>query len=402
MKLAWRNLWRNKRRTLITVASVFFGVLLSTFMTSMQEGTYSKMIDNVVSFYSGYIQIHHPGYWENKTIDYTFAPDDTLEQALKSNPAIKSFIPRLESFTLMSYKDNTKGAALIGIDPEKENQMSRLSTWIEKGSYLKAGDNGILLCINLAKNLGITLGDTLVLFSQGYHGVTAAGLFPVRGILKFPAPTMNNLGGYIDIQAARDFFSVPGGCTSLVLMTHDYSIVGQLKRRLAEQLGKKYEIMTWDEMDPVTRNMIDADRAGAYIAKGILYALIGFGIFGTVIMMIAERRKEMGIMIAIGMQKGTLGKVLFYETLLVGLTGVMAGFIVSFPFIWYLVYHPVPITGKAAEAYVQLGFEPAMYFSAQWFVFARQLLIVFLLTLVVYLYPLLRIFRLKLIKALHS
>ncbi len=103
-------------------------------MTSMQEGTYSKMIDNVVGFYSGYIQIHHPEYWDNKTIDYTFAPNDSLYQVIKNNPSVTSYVPGLESFTLMSYGNNTKGAALIGIDPEKENTMTNLSHWIEKGN----------------------------------------------------------------------------------------------------------------------------------------------------------------------------------------------------------------------------------------------------------------------------
>ncbi len=400
--LAWRNIWRNKRRTLITVASIFFGVLLSTFMTSMQEGTYSKMIDNVVGFYSGYIQIHHPEYWENKTIDYTFASTDSLENVLKNNPSVTSFVPRLESFSLMSFKTNTKGAALIGIDPEKENKMTNLSHWIEKGTYLKPGDKGILLAVNLAKNLGVEVGDTLVLISQGYHGISAAALFPVRGILKFPAPAMNSLGGYIDIHAAQDFFSVPNKYTSLVLMVDDYGKVNQIKHKLKIDLGKKYEIMSWDEMDPVTKNMIDADRSGAYITKGILYALVGFGIFGTVIMMMAERRKEMGIMIAIGMQKSRLSIILFYETTLLGLVGVFAGFAVSLPLIIYLVFHPVPITGEMAKAYEQFGFEPAMYFSAQWFVFARQVLIIFIITMTVYIYPLVKTYKLKLINALHS
>ncbi len=402
LTLAWRNIWRNKRRTLITVASIFFGVLLSSFMTSMQEGTYSKMIDNVVGFYSGYIQIHHPEYWDNKTIDYTFAPNDTLKKVISEMPAVTSYVPRLESFSLMSYKNNTKGAALIGIDPEKETKMTNLAHWIVKGEYLKPGDKGILLAVNLARNLDVDVGDTLVLMSQGYHGATAAALFPVRGILKFPAPTMNNLGGYIDLQAAQDFFSVPGKITSLVLMVNDYSNVYPAKNHLVSKLGKKYEIMTWDEMDPVTKNMIEADRSGAYITKGILYVLVGFGIFSTVIMMLAERRKEMGIMVAIGMQKSRLSKILFYETTLLGLVGVIAGFVVAFPLILYLVYHPIPITGEAAKAYEQFGFEAVMFFSAKWFIFARQLVIVFVLTMLVYLYPLVKTLNLKLTKALHA
>jgi ABC-type lipoprotein release transport system permease subunit len=387
---------------LITAASIFFGVLLSTFMTSMQEGTYSRMIDNVVGFYSGYIQIHHLEYWDNKSIDYSFAPTDSLTEVLDENPAVTSYVPRLESFSLMSYENNTKGAAVIGIDPEKEDQMTNISNWIEKGSYLKSGDKGILLAVNLAKTLGVDVNDTLVLISQGYHGVSAAALFPVRGILKFPSPAMNNLGGYIDIKEAQDFFSVPGKLTSLVIMIDDYAKVNQTKHQLVNELGDQYEIMAWDEMDPVTKNMIDADRSGAYISKGILYALVGFGIFGTVIMMMAERRKEMGIMIAIGMQKSRLSKILFYETILIGLVGVLAGFVISFPLILYLGYHPIPLSGEAAKAYEQFGFEAAMYFSAQWFVFARQVLVIFIITMVVYLYPLVKTYKLKLTKAIHS
>ena len=401
-KLAWRNIWRNRKRTVITVASVFFGVLLSTFMTSMQEGTYSKMIDNVVSSYSGYIQVHHQEYWDNKTIDYSFTPSDSLIEALEKNPQITSFVPRLESFALLSYGSNTKGGALIGVDPVKENNMSNLSQWVIEGNYLKPGDDGILLAVNLAKNLNVGVNDTLVLISQGYHGSTAAALFPVRGILKFPSPTMNNMGGYIDLKNAQNFFSVPDQYSSLVLMVTDYSEVNKQKHLLQNEFKDQYEIMTWDEMDPLTKNMIDADRSGAYITKGILYALVGFGIFGTVIMMMAERRKEMGIMIAIGMQKKRLSSILFFEIALIGFIGVLVGFAVSLPFISYFVYHPIPLTGESAKAYEEFGFEPAMYFSAQWFIFARQVLIIFIITLLVYLYPLAKTYGMKLTKALHA
>ncbi|WP_163708256.1 ABC transporter permease [Mangrovibacterium lignilyticum] len=402
LTLAWRNIWRNRKRTIITAASVFFGVLLSTFMTSMQEGTYSKMIDNVVSFYSGYIQIHQNDYWENKTIDYCFTPGNSLLETLKNTPDIVFHVPRLESFTLMSHGNNTKGAALIGIDPPKENHLSKLSHWVVEGNYLKPGDDGILLAVNLAKNLGVEVNDTLVLISQGYHGASAAALFPVRGILKFPSPAMNNMGGYIDLKTAQNFFSVPNQYSSLVLMVSDYSEVNRVKHSLKRDLADSYEIMSWDEMDPLTKNMIDADRSGAYITKGILYTLVGFGIFGTVIMMMAERRKEMGIMVAIGMQRSQLSAILFIETALIGLIGVLAGFAISLPLISYLVFHPIPLTGEAAKAYEEFGFEAAMYFSVQWFIFARQVLIIFILTLVIYVYPLVKTYGMKLTRALHA
>ena len=317
-------------------------------MTSMQEGVYSKMIDNVVSFYTGYIQVHHPEYWDDKTIENTFVPSSDVVNVLESDENVDGIVPRLESFALMSFGENTKGSALIGIEPERENSMTGLKNWIKEGEYLNNGDDGILLAVNLAENIGVKVGDTLVLISQGYHGMSAAGLFPVKGILKFPSPQLNNLGGYVDIKAAQKFFSAPDRLTSLVIMVKEYTGVNQTRQRLQLAVGDKLKLKTWDEIDPWTKNMIDADRAQGVVTKGILYLLVGFGIFGTIIMMVAERRKEMGIMVALGMQRYRLSKILFYETLLIGLLGVIIGFVGSVPLINYFVYNPIPIKGETA------------------------------------------------------
>ena len=289
IKLAWRNIWRNKRRTLITTASIFFGVILSALMTAMQEGTYSKMIENVVRFYSGYLQVQHPEYWENRTLDYMVTPTDSLYKTIEAANITQAF-PRLESFTLISSGNHTKGAALIGIDAPEEDRLTGLSRWVKEGTYLKPGQSGALVATNIATNLEVSIGDTIVLLSQGYQGTTAAGLFPVVGILEFPAPQLNSLGVYVSLSDAQEFFSTPGMVTSVVCMMDDYTNVHAGKKTLQRALGDAYSVMTWDEMDPVTKQMIEGDRAQGVITKAILYVLIGFGVFGTVIMMIAERR----------------------------------------------------------------------------------------------------------------
>lgn len=402
LKLAWRNIWRNKKRTLITVASIFFGVILSTMMTSMQDGTYGKMIDNVVGFYSGYIQVHGPNHWDTKSIDDVFEPTDSLYDVLNSNKQVELIVPRLESFALMSYQLNTKGGMVIGIDPEKENQLTKLSYWVKKGRYLKPNDDGILMAINLAKNVGVEIGDTVALISQGYHGVSADGLFPVVGILEFPSPGMNNFGTYISLKKAQQFFSAPNKLTSLALTVSDYDKVTTVKNELSKVLKSKYEVLTWDEMDPVTKQMIEGDKGQSIIMKGILYVLIGFGVFSTVIMMIAERKKELGVMVAVGMNKFKLAKVLFYETMFIGMVGLVFGFLVSVPYILFLVAHPIPMTGDVAAVYEQFGLEPAVYFGAGWDVFLGQVLVVFCITCLVAIYPLNKVLRLNVTKALHS
>src|SRR6056297_2631379 len=121
--IAWRNLWRNKRRTLITIASVFFGVLFSTIMSSMQEGTYSNMIDMMVKLSSGYLQVQHPDFNKHKSINNTFKPTDSIINEIKNLNKVTSIEKRLESFGLLSYKNKTKGGAIIGIEPEKDKKL---------------------------------------------------------------------------------------------------------------------------------------------------------------------------------------------------------------------------------------------------------------------------------------
>jgi len=393
---------RNKRRTTITVTAIVVAVLMSTCMSSMQEGMYSKMIDNVVKFYSGYLQIHNVNYWESKSVNDVYKPDDKFYAVLDSVKEIVHYVPRVESFSLISTGENTKGGALIGVDPEPEEKLSELSKWVSKGEYLKNNDDGLLIAVNLAKNLNVKIGDTLILLSQGYHGATAAGLFPVKGILTFPSPDLNNFGAYIDIRKAQDFFSMPGMVTSTAILVDNYSDVAAVKEELETNLQSVYSIMTWDEMQPEIVQMIEGDRAGAVIMKAVLYIVVGFGILGTIIMMVAERKRETGITVAIGMQKRKLQSVMFYETLFMGLLGVFFGFLLSVPIIIVLLNHPIPLPGEVSEVYEKFGFEPLIYFGAQARVFVNQVITVFIISLFIALYPVIKIKNLKVADALRT
>ena len=400
--MAWRNLWRNKRRTLITVASVFFGVLLSTVMSSMQEGSYSSMIDNIVKFYSGYIQIHQEDYWENKTINNTFVPTDSLKTRIKEVPEITNMAPRLESFALASSEKITRGSMVIGIDPEAENKVTELKKWVEKGHYLKPNDNGVLVAVDLAKYLNLNVGDTLILLSQGYHGISAAGKYPIRGILKFPSPDLNKQTIYMEIRHCQNFYSADDMVTSLVLMIEDQYHLNKAMKQLKAEISAPYSVMSWSEMQPELLQYVDADRAGGKVMKGILYILIGFGIFGTIMMMVAERRREMGVMVAIGMQRYRLAAILFFETVYIGMIGVLAGFIGSIPIIAHFYNNPIRLTGDAAETMKDMGIEPLMYFSWLPSVFYDQVIVVFIITVIVAIYPLISAQRMKVHLALRA
>lgn len=402
LKLAWRNLWRNKRRTSITIASIFFGVLISTVMSSMQEGSYSSMIDNIVKFYSGYIQVQNPEYWENKTINNTFSPSPQLIQTVNQQSDITSSTMRLESFALASSESITKGALIIGVQPESEDQVTELKKWIKEGSYLAEGDNGVLVGSDLAKYLQLSIEDTIVLLGQGYHGVSAAGKYPIRGILHFSSPDLNKQTIYMDLGNAQDLYTADGLATSQILMVEDQYHLDKAVKRLRKNLDEEYVALTWNELHPEILQMIEADRAGAVFMKAILYILIAFGIFGTIMMMISERQREMGVMVAIGMQKSKMAKVLIYETILIGMIGVIAGFAGSIPIINYFFNNPIVLTGDTAETMKEMGFEPLMYFSWSPRVFYNQVITVFFITLIIGIYPLISAFKLKVHQALRA
>lgn len=402
IQMAWRNLWRNKRRTFITIASIFFGVVLSTLMSSLQEGTYSNMIELSVKFHSGYLQIQHPDYNEQKSINNSFVPSDSLINRLKHEAHIKQFSPRLQSFGLLSSGDQTKGGAVIGIEPASYDSITNLSHWLSEGTYFTEEKQGILLTKNLSKHLNLHVNDTLVILSQGYHGVTAAGKYPVQGILTFKTPQLNNMGVFMPLTLAQELFLAHSRVTSMVIMLEDNRAVPSVQKNLQHDLSKHYRVYNWKELQPELVQFLESDRSSGVVMKGILYMVIGFGILGTIIMMIAERKRELGVMIALGMHRFKLATILFFETLFIGIMGVLAGLIASLPICLALVQHPIPLPKELADVYMQYGFEPFFYFSLQPVVFINQALTVLILTLVIAIYPVINIHRTKVTNALRA
>lgn len=399
--LAWRNIWRNKYRTLITSTSIFLGVVLCAFISSMQEGSYDLYIRTIVNFYSGYIQIHQKDYWTDKIINNSLAYP-AIQSKLIQVKGITQLSPRLESFALAASDELTKGVMIIGIDPPLENGITDLSKRIVKGTYLSQHDNGIMIGSALARYLMLDIGDTLVLLSQGYHGVSAAGKYPVRGIIKQPSINLDRTVVYMDVTNCQDLFTADNRLTSVVIMVNNDNDVATVKNDLLTTLGSDYDVMDWKEMNRILIKQIDSDRASNMITKGILYMIIAFGILGTVMMMTVERKKEFGVLIAIGMQKYILCAILLFETIMIGLVGVISGIAVSIPLTWYFTFHPIRFTGQAAETFIQMGFEPIMPFSMSPSVYYNQAITIFIFSLVIGLYPVINITRLKINQALRS
>ncbi|NRB62816.1 MAG: FtsX-like permease family protein [Saprospiraceae bacterium] len=239
--------------------------------------------------------------------------------------------------------------------------------------------------------------------SQGYRGVNAAGKFPVRGILKFPSPDLDDQLLYLSLSEAQYFYGAMGMATSLVIDVADQDALYQVVHTLNSQLDTSYyAVLDWKKMMPELIEAQALDSAGNLIVYLLLYVIIAFGIFGTILMMTKERKYEFGILTAIGMRRSRLGFVIWLETVLLGILGALGGIMVSIPVVLYLKHSPLTFTGDYAVLLEKFGFEPI--FPTLWdpTIFVTQAFLVFGVTAILGLFPVWKIRRLQPVKAMRS
>jgi ABC-type lipoprotein release transport system permease subunit len=402
ISLSWRNIWRNKKRTIIVASSVFFAVILSAVMRSAQLGSYSYMIDSSAKLFTGYLQIQGKEYWEKRSLDESIAIDDSTLKAITNIPNVTHLTPRLEAFALISYKSTTKVSQVIGIDPILEDKITEVKKKLVKGTYLKEDSKGMLIGSGLSSMLKCDVGDSLVIYGQGYHGQIAAAIVPISGVVKLPFKAMDNAMIFLSLPLAQEIFSCENRITSLPILIDEIHHLTEVEASVNELLSAGQKTMLWNEMLPDLEQSIEVDNVSGIIMLAILYIVIAFGVFGTIMMMVSERAKEFAILISVGMRRKRLLLVLAIETFMVSFVGVLVGILGSIPIILYLVHNPINLAGEMAELYEQLSIEPILNFSAQPSIFIYQALVVLIIAIVTMIYPLLFVRRLDPAKTIRG
>lgn len=412
--MAWRNMWRNRKRSLITMTSIVMAVALSILYAATKDGSMNAMVDAVVQR-SGNIAIHKKGYWDQRSINNSFVLNSDVNQAISEEENISMLIPRLDNFALVSTGDRTKGAMITGVIPEYENQQSKLAEKIVTGSYFNdENDQGIIVAKELAKYLrlieeseeGINLlQDTLVVYGSGYQGVTAAAKFPVRGIVDLPTPIENKGATYITLSNAQYTFSpyVPNIVSSVAVYLNDDTQITESQDVLLSELNpEKFEVMRWDERNPEIIQSIEMEDISRLIIMGIIYLIVGLGMFGTILMSSMERKKELAVMQAVGMSKNKISLMLWVESILIGLCGSVMGSLLMWPVISHFHHNPVPLTGEMAEGMAMYNLPPYMQFAYNADMFVSQTIIVFIMALIAAIYPIWSIRQTKITEAFHK
>ncbi len=399
--LAWRNLWRKKRRTFITISSVLFATVLAIFLMSMIAGMKDQMVDSIVRTTTGFIQIQDALYFDEPSMDHALEVTEEVDKALeKHKDRISYTVPRIQGFCLASKDIGARGALLSGIHPDKEDQMNNLSSNIIEGNMFGPEDQYAVIAEGLAQQLDLAIGDTIVLLGQGFQGMTAAGKYPVGGIIRFIMPEENNKMVYLPLREAQWFFAAENRLTSLIVMTDDESESSTLAYDIQNELDPEwYAVKTWEELMPDFLMAFEVRDAQVKIMAWVLYIVVGFGIFGTIVTMVYERLREFGILLSIGLKRTQLAAICLLETIIISLLGVIAGMATGFPIVYYFYKRPIQLSGDLADVMIDMNFEPFMSFSIAPGIFIYQAMTIFFIALVVGIYPVKKVFRLEMVNA---
>jgi putative ABC transport system permease protein len=401
LKMAWRNVWRNRRRTLLTVAAIAFAVAISVFTRGLQKGTYRQMINNVIRINTGHLQIHKKGFWDNRTLRYTFRPDRGLTEILSRQPHIASFAQRAEADGLASAEESTNGVLIIGVDPQAE--ATTLKEKIRKGKFLSEdAPQGAIIGETLAKNLNTDLGSQITLLVQGFDNSLEAGVYRVEGIFRTGDPELDRGVVFLNLQTAQELFWLDDRISQILIFVDDISNLKKVAQGLRAELDPKgYEVMTWDELMPQVVQLIAFDNASGQLFLMLLIVVVAFGILNTVLMSVFERVKEFGVMMALGMKPKKIVGLVFIESTLLSLIGVIFGDMVGFGLNLYFSHHPISLSESLAQAMEEIGFTAKFFVQPTFSTFLEVTIAVFVVSLIMTIYPTIKATRFRPVEALR-
>jgi ABC-type lipoprotein release transport system permease subunit len=406
-KMAWRNIWRNPRRSIITVSAIMFASLLLVFMLSFQFGSYETMINTSVKISTGHLQVQADAYQDKKSIRLVVTDPESIGKRIEDIDSVESYTFRGQAFSLVSSKDRTYGALITGIDPKREATVSRLKKLIRNGNFLQPEDqNQALVGQLLARNLRVDLGDELTILGQGRDGSIAATVVRVKGIFSSGIDDLDRNSINIPLETFQDVYNMQDAVHEVVIIARSLSDIPEIKRTLNGMLlsrGDQMPLKTldWEELMPGLRQGIEMDLVGGLIFYFLLVLVVAFSILNTFLMAIFERTREFGVLMAIGTTPLRLTKVLLIESMTMTMIGILAGIIIGSAITLYFQSHGIDISG-ASELLSQFGISGRMYPKLSIISALSGPLAVLLITFIAALYPALKVQRMQPVDAMRA
>ena len=406
-KMAWRNIWRNPRRTILTVCAITFAGVLLVFMLSFQFGSYETMINTAVKISTGHLQIQAEKYREKKSIRFVIPDPDKITAVLNHIPGVAAYSLRGQAFSLISSQNRTYGAVVIGVDPQREAKVSRMKKLIREGNFLTEHDvDQAVIGRLLAKNLRVTIGDELTLLGQGRDGSIAASVIQVKGIFSSGIDEFDRSTIQIPLSTFQQIFSMGDAVHEVVIIAKSLSDVSRIKAKIQAALSglnsrESLKTLDWQQLMPGLRQAIEMDLVSGLIFYGLLIIVVAFSILNTFLMAIFERKKEFGVMMAIGTTPRRLTKVLLIESMTMTLIGIATGIMLGIGITYYFQLHGIDFAG-GSELLSQFGITGRIYPKLSLLSILIGPSMVLFFTFMAALYPALKVRRLRPVEAMTA
>lgn len=402
--LAWRNLWRHRRRTWLTIGSMVFSNILLVFMISLQLGSYRMMIDNSLSAFTGHFQVQAPGYNKDPKLRLTVPDAIGLAARLRSSLELETVAARAMGFALVSSDERSIGVQVVGTEPGFEASVSTLPGLVTEGRYftdLYADE--IVVGSTLARNLKIDLGDELTLMGSGKDGSFAASVSTVVGFIDSGMADLDRSMAQIPLGTFQEVFAMGFDASTVVIVTPDVTDSSTWEPRIEAALAgtENLALLDWVQLQPGLREAIQADMSSAWFMYGVLIILVSFSVLNTQMMSVMERTREFGTIMALGLRPGRLTLLVMLESALMAALGLAIGVLLGLALTAYYqqVGFSYPGMGELADKF---NLPEKMFPSLTLVSVLLGPVIVYLGCLLAAVYPALRLRRLEPFEAMRA
>jgi putative ABC transport system permease protein len=349
--LAWRNLWRNRLRTTLTAGGIAFAVTLIVAAYSLQGGAMDAMADHATQLLTGHLQIQNPAYADDPSLRQLVPDATAVARALKSVPGVTAVAQRAVGFALVSVGERSYGAQVMGVDPQQEPGVSSLANLVVKGRYIQGPDDALLGSV-IARNLGIDVGDEFVLLGSKLDSSVAALSLHVVGIVESGSAELDRALVQVHLAAFQDEFGLGDQVHMVVARVSDFEHVGAtlpaVEAALAP-LGTASVALPWQRLMPEVAQTMQLKRASSLVMLSLIAVLVTFSIFSSFMMTVFERRREFGMLLAIGMRPAGIISVLQIEAAWLALLGAGIGLIVGSAVMTATQHFGIPLGQMAGE-----------------------------------------------------
>ncbi len=402
LRLAWRNLWRQPRRTWLTTGAMVFSNTLLVFMISLQFGMYELMIDNTLQVFTGHMQVQAPGYKDDQKMRQTVPNVVPLATTIRNSFGLDSVAARGWAFGLASSDERSYGVGVFGVEPAYEPRVSSIAGLVKDGRYLAEDDDDTLVIGTvLARNLRVSIGDEVTLLGSGRDGSIAAAVVDVVGVFETGVTEVDRNFAQMPLNTFQDVFYMDGAGHQVVISAATLDAAKLLQPEVAAAVPEGLVVHDWDTLQPGLRQAIQADMSTAFFMYGILVILVAFSVLNTQLLSVLERTHEFGIVMSLGLRPGRLGRLVMLETTLMGLMGLVIGTITGTILTTWFTVNGFSVPGMEEMA-ATFNLPARLYPEVTFRTAIAGPLIVFLFTLLAAVYPALRLHRLHPVEAMRA